>query len=149
MTLFFHILIHISRNFYIIFCTELQIYNIQNYKSILSFYFLFVLPLATQVKHLTFNNYPVIFLQAVDIYVTMTSSLPKDGHVVSVNVYPSEFGRECMEIEATQGPSSLIYGNDKKINDSDDDYDSDESEDDYDEAEENEKLRLYELNKLR
>lgn len=87
-------------------------------------------------------------LQAVDIYVTMTSSLPKDGHVLSVNVYPSEFGRECMQIEATQGPSSLIYGNDKQIND-DDDHDYDDSEDDYDEAKENEKLRLYELNKLR
>lgn len=65
----------------------------------------------------------------------MNSCLPKGGEILSVAVYPSEFGLKCMEIEAVHGPSALI--------------DSNEGESD-DEAEiDNERLRVYELNRLR
>ncbi|XP_039127604.1 pre-rRNA-processing protein ESF1 [Dioscorea cayenensis subsp. rotundata] len=74
-------------------------------------------------------------IKAVDIYVVMNSCLPKGGEILSVAVYPSEFGLKCMEIEAVHGPSALI--------------DSNEGESD-DEAEiDNERLRVYELNRLR
>lgn len=51
-----------------------------------------------------------------------------------MSIYPSEFGLKCMEIEAASGPFALI-----------DSGNSDEDDSDID----NEKLRTYELNKLR
>ncbi|XP_042441795.1 pre-rRNA-processing protein esf1-like [Zingiber officinale] len=73
-------------------------------------------------------------IKAVDLYVVMSSCLPKGGQVLSVSIYPSEFGLKCMEIEAVSGPFALI-----------DSGNSDEDDSDID----NEKLRTYELNKLR
>ncbi|VAH29387.1 unnamed protein product [Triticum turgidum subsp. durum] len=129
------------------------------------------------------------FQQAVDLYMVMTSCIPKGGRVLSVSIYPSEFGLECMNIETTQGPSSLLgihgdsdgdggeddndNGNDSDSDeeddedrehdseddndndndgDEDDDNDSDEDDDEEDEHDsdsENNKLRTYELNRLR
>ncbi|KAG1334305.1 putative pre-rRNA-processing protein ESF1 [Cocos nucifera] len=74
-------------------------------------------------------------IKAVDLYVVMSSCLPKGGQVLSVAVYPSEFGLKCMEIEAVHGPSGLLDGNEEHSDDDSDIY--------------NEKLRIYELNKLR
>nr|CAD1819268.1 unnamed protein product [Ananas comosus var. bracteatus] len=74
-------------------------------------------------------------IKAVDLYVVMTSCLPKGGQIHSVAVYPSEFGLKCMEIEAIHGPSGLFEDNDDN---SEDDSDVDDN-----------KLRSYELNKLR
>ncbi|CAL5072368.1 unnamed protein product [Urochloa decumbens] len=115
-------------------------------------------------------------IKAVDLYMVMTSCLPKGGRVLSVSVYPSEFGLKCMEIESTQGPAALVNANvDGKVSDDDDDDDdknddkdntdddSDEditdddediTDDDNDEEEvdsdkENNKLRAYELNRLK
>jgi hypothetical protein len=97
----------------------------------------------------------------------MNSCIPKGGNILSVSVYPSEFGLKCMDIEATHGPSALL---DMKHNDGDADDDEDENasdvnentcdgdedasdvdEDTSDEDEDkiNNKLRTYELNKLR
>ncbi|KAK8970644.1 hypothetical protein KSP40_PGU006950 [Platanthera guangdongensis] len=75
-------------------------------------------------------------IKAVDIYVVMSSCLPKGGQILSVTIYPSEFGLKCMEVEALHGPASLI------------DADGEESEDEPDPEVINEKLRSYELNKL-
>nr|CAD1819270.1 unnamed protein product [Ananas comosus var. bracteatus] len=74
-------------------------------------------------------------IKAVDLYVVMTSCLPKGGQIHSVAVYPSEFGLKCMEIEAIHGPSGLFEDNDDN---SEDDSDVDDN-----------KLRPDELNKLR
>jgi len=79
-------------------------------------------------------------LQAVDLYVAISSCLPKGGQILSVGIYPSEHGLKCMEIEAARGPSALI---DNKEENSEDESESD------DEDLRNEKLRTYELNKLR
>ncbi|KAJ0981129.1 hypothetical protein J5N97_009384 [Dioscorea zingiberensis] len=74
-------------------------------------------------------------IKAVDLYVVMSSCLPKGGQILSVVVYPSEFGLKCMEVEAVHGPSALI---DCKEGESDDEAEID-----------NERLRVYELNRLR
>jgi len=96
----------------------------------------------------------------------MTSCLPKGGRVLSVSIYPSEFGLKCMEIESTQGQAALVNANvdDNKDNDdneddkdddkvnSDDDDDEDNTDDDDEEVDsdkENNKLRAYELNRLK
>ncbi|XBI44573.1 hypothetical protein VPH35_109189 [Triticum aestivum] len=97
-------------------------------------------------------------IKAVDLYMVMTSCIPKGGRVVSVSIYPTEFGLKCMNIEATQGPSALIGadgdgdgdedGEDDNNDDNDDDDDGEEDSD-LDYETENNKLRTYELNKLR
>lgn len=102
-------------------------------------------------------------IKAVDLYMVMTSCLPKGGRVLSVSIYPSEFGLKCMEIESTQGPAALVNANvDKKDSDEDEDdkdddeentdddvYDEEEEEEEVDSDKENNKLRAYELNRLR
>lgn len=88
-----------------------------------------------ETRRLAVMNMDWDHIKAVDLYVVMNSCLPKGGQILSVAVYPSEFGLKCMEIESVRGPSALI------------DYKEGESDD---EAEiDNERLRVYELNRLR
>ncbi|KAF2923174.1 pre-rRNA-processing protein ESF1 [Oryza sativa Japonica Group] len=94
-------------------------------------------------------------IKAVDLYMVMTSCLPKGGRVLSVSVYPSEFGLERMKIESTKGPAALVdvNGSDGEYSGGDDDDDDEEEEDssdtEHDSEAENNKLRTYELNRLR
>ncbi|PKU63363.1 ESF1 homolog [Dendrobium catenatum] len=76
-------------------------------------------------------------IKSVDLYVVMSSCLPKSGQILSVTIYPSEFGLKCMEVEAVRGPTCLIR-DDEEI-----------SEEEPDTEVINEKLRAYEMNKLR
>ncbi|KAF3790993.1 Pre-rRNA-processing protein [Nymphaea thermarum] len=76
-------------------------------------------------------------IKAVDLYVLMSSFLPESGQLVSVAIYPSEFGLKSMEEEAVHGPSGIFA--------SDDDEDSEGNGAEIDEA----KLRAYEKSKLR
>jgi hypothetical protein len=43
-------------------------------------------------------------IQAVDILAVMNSFLPKGGQILSVIVYPSEFGLQQMKEEEKRGP---------------------------------------------
>lgn len=79
-------------------------------------------------------------LQAVDLYVLLTSFLPKGGQILSVSVYPSEFGLKRMEEEAVRGPVGLFDDEDKH-----DDMEDDDDDDEIDPS----KLRAYELSRLR
>ncbi|KAK3014989.1 hypothetical protein RJ639_007242, partial [Escallonia herrerae] len=80
-------------------------------------------------------------VKAVDLYVLLSSFLPKGGQIRRVAVYPSEFGVKRMEEEAIHGPVGLYDdGKEEKEND-DNDNDDDEID--------NEKLRAYELSRLR
>ncbi|KAL8251439.1 hypothetical protein R6Q59_035132 [Mikania micrantha] len=80
-------------------------------------------------------------VQAVDLFVVLSSFLPKTGQILSVSVYPSEFGLKRMEEEAVRGPVGLFDDKDEKDDDSDNTDDDDEID--------NEKLRAYELSRLR
>ncbi|XP_075154791.1 ESF1 homolog [Haematobia irritans] len=107
-------------------------------------------------------------IRAVDLMVLFSSFLPRGGTILSVKIYPSEFGKERMKEEELHGPPELVgldkdsrnKNNDKTANaknkkksessDSEDDLtlaqDSDAEEgDDY----HMEKLRQYQLNRLR
>ncbi|RZC57831.1 hypothetical protein C5167_005149 [Papaver somniferum] len=68
--------------------------------------------------------------KAADLFVVMSSFLPKSGKIVSIAVYPSEFGLKRMEEEAMKGPIGKVKSDD---DDDDDDHEIDE-----------EKLRAYE-----
>ncbi|CAI9110986.1 OLC1v1011112C1 [Oldenlandia corymbosa var. corymbosa] len=83
-------------------------------------------------------------VRAVDLYVLLSSFLPKGGHLKSVAVYPSEFGLKRMEEEAIHGPLGLFESEENK-NGGDD---SDQDDDDDDEIDDK-KLRAYEKSKLR
>ncbi|KAL9245627.1 hypothetical protein vseg_019254 [Gypsophila vaccaria] len=76
-------------------------------------------------------------VKAVDLFVMLSSCLPKGGQIKSVAVYPSEFGLKRMEEEAIRGPVALFEDEEKK--------DEDEDDDEID----NEKLRAYEKSRLR
>ncbi|KAJ0237284.1 Pre-rRNA-processing ESF1-like protein [Hirschfeldia incana] len=81
------------------------------------------------------------YVSAKDLYVVFNSFLPKDGRLLSVTVYPSEFGLERMKEEEIHGPA---IGGDKKNEDNSDDEDEEEDEDAI-----NERLRDYEKSRLR
>lgn len=114
-------------------------------------------------------------VKAVDLFMVLSSCLPKSGQIKSVAVYPSEFGLKRMEEEAVHGPVGLFDDDKKKSGadegkgkdtdgrddedtegdededtegDEDVDTDEDEDEDKGDEID-NEKLRAYELSRLR
>lgn len=72
------------------------------------------------------------------MYVLLSSFLPKGGQIISVAVYPSEFGLKRMEEEAVRGPV-LLFDDDKEQNE------SDGNDDEIDVK----KLREYELSRLR
>lgn len=85
------------------------------------------------------------YVKAVDLYVVLSSFLPKGGQILSVAVYPSEFGLQRMKEEAVRGPLAFFKDENEKNEDQDDDrLDSgDDDEIDY------EKLRAYEISRLR
>ncbi|XP_010423080.1 PREDICTED: pre-rRNA-processing protein esf1-like [Camelina sativa] len=83
-------------------------------------------------------------VSAKDLYVVLNSFLPKDGRILSVAVYPSEFGLQRMKEEEIHGPVIDGY---KKNEDGGDDDDEDEEEEDEDVI--NQKLRVYELSRLK
>nr|XP_043615185.1 ESF1 homolog [Erigeron canadensis] len=82
-------------------------------------------------------------VQAVDLFVVLSSFLPKTGQILSVSVYPSEFGLKRMEEEAVRGPVGLFDDEDEKNKKDGNSETSDDDEID------NEKLRAYELSRLR
>ncbi|KFK37577.1 hypothetical protein AALP_AA3G001400 [Arabis alpina] len=81
-------------------------------------------------------------VSAKDLYVVLNSFLPKDGRIVSVAVYPSEFGLQRMKEEETHGPA--IDGDKKN---EDDEEEEEEEEEDEDEI--NQKVRAYEISRLK
>ncbi|RPB25923.1 hypothetical protein L211DRAFT_805632 [Terfezia boudieri ATCC MYA-4762] len=48
-------------------------------------------------------------VRAVDLMATLSSFKPKDGKVLSVRIYPSEFGKERLEKEELEGPPKEIF----------------------------------------
>ncbi|XP_065363774.1 ESF1 homolog [Calliphora vicina] len=106
-------------------------------------------------------------VRAVDLMVLFSSFLPPGGSVLSVKIYPSEFGKQRLKEEELHGPPELVglgkeaskqNGSSKKQNEADS---SDDSDDDNELVEEQdsdagegddyhmEKLRQYQLNRLR
>ena len=72
------------------------------------------------------------------MFVLLSSCLPKGGEILSVSVYPSEFGLKKMEEEGEHVPDGLFDEEDGENEDGDNNYGIDD-----------EKLRAYELEKLR
>ncbi|KAI3922380.1 hypothetical protein MKX01_006069 [Papaver californicum] len=92
-----------------------------------------------ETRRLAIVNMDWSQVRAADLFVVMSSFLPKSGQIMSIAVYPSEFGLKRMEEEAVKGPVGLF--DDGKVKSDDDDDDNDEIDE--------EKLRAYEKSRLR
>jgi hypothetical protein len=103
-------------------------------------------------------------IRAVDLMAVAASFAPPEGRILSVAVYPSEFGRERMEREEMEGPPKEIFRGSKAKGSEDEDEDEKEDEDSEDEDERIKKdmlredkgeefdstaLRNYQLDRLR
>lgn len=68
---------------------------------------------------------------SVDLMAVATSFAPPTGKILSVTIFPSEFGRERMEREEMEGPpKELFQDSKKKESDSEEDSDEDSEEED-------------------
>ena len=104
-------------------------------------------------------------IRASDIMAVANSFVPADGRILSVTIYPSEFGMERMQREEIEGPPREIFAStankaEEKTSILDDDSDDPDAEDDEsvkgdlqqgDNGEEfdSTKLRSYQLDRLR
>ncbi|KAM4604018.1 ESF1 homolog isoform 1-T3 [Polymixia lowei] len=76
-------------------------------------------------------------MKAKDLLALFNSFKPKGGVVLSVKVYPSQFGKERMKVEETQGPLELVNLPDDPDNDTEE------------EKVHREKLRDYQFKRLK
>jgi hypothetical protein len=81
-------------------------------------------------------------VKAVDILAVLKSFVPDGGRIVSVTVYPSDYGLEKMEEEKTSGPKRIY----KKVSSEGTESEDSDGEDGAIDAS---KLRYYERSKLR
>ncbi|KAI9779453.1 MAG: pre-rRNA-processing protein esf1 [Peltula sp. TS41687] len=113
-------------------------------------------------------------IRAVDLMAVFSSFCPPTGRILGVAVYPSQFGKERMDREETEGPPKEIFGrsgrggaavakdSSESSGDDDDDNDNDEGKEEEEEeikktllredtGEEfdSTKLRRYQLERLR
>uniref|UniRef100_A0A182Q6N2 Uncharacterized protein n=1 Tax=Anopheles farauti TaxID=69004 RepID=A0A182Q6N2_9DIPT len=77
-------------------------------------------------------------IRAVDVLVLLSSFLPPGSAIKSVTIYPSEFGKERLKEEEARGPQELT---ERTIENSE--------EEDEDEEMQKERLREYQLNRLK
>ncbi|XP_055636779.1 ESF1 homolog [Toxorhynchites rutilus septentrionalis] len=84
-------------------------------------------------------------IRAVDIMAMLSSFLPRGATILSVTIYPSEFGKQRMKEEEQSGPQELTGQNPVDSDDSDDD----EMDEDEKKQRQVERLREYQLNRLK
>ncbi|MCL7044981.1 hypothetical protein MKW94_009695 [Papaver nudicaule] len=94
-----------------------------------------------ETRRLAIVNMDWSQVRAADLFVIMSSFLPKNGQIMSIAVYPTEFGLKRMEEEAVKGPVGL-FDDDDRVESDDDDSNADDEID-------NEKVRAYEKSRLR
>ncbi|GMI67772.1 hypothetical protein like AT3G01160 [Hibiscus trionum] len=103
-----------------------------------------------ETRRLAVVNMDWRHVKAADLYVMLSSFLPKDGQIIQVAVYPSEFGIQRMKEEEIHGPVGLFDGGNEENDEDGDDEDSDgDGDGDGDGEIDNEKLRAYEKSRLR
>ncbi|XP_043787394.1 ESF1 homolog isoform X2 [Apis laboriosa] len=83
-------------------------------------------------------------IRAVDLMVLFNSFLPLGGFISSIIIYPSEFGIQRMKEEELQGPKELTEMDKEKKNEDENDNEEEEGS-----AYHMEKLRQYQLNRLK
>ncbi|KAK4337185.1 hypothetical protein RND71_044011 [Anisodus tanguticus] len=90
-----------------------------------------------------------------DIFILLNSFKPTEGHIKSVKIYPSEFGKERLAEELIKGPKELVELPEEPINEekrkkiSTKKFDFDEDEEFNKNGFVKNKLRKYQLNRLK
>ncbi|KAK9235824.1 hypothetical protein V1525DRAFT_408801 [Lipomyces kononenkoae] len=115
-----------------------------------------VIPRGDETSTLAVVNMDWDNVRAEDLMVAFSSFVPTGGKIVSVMIYPSEFGKERMAREELEGPPKEIFEKKRSANDSEEE-DSDEDEvnektivkEDSGEEFDSSKLRKYQLQRLR
>ncbi|EGP84234.1 uncharacterized protein MYCGRDRAFT_62083 [Zymoseptoria tritici IPO323] len=70
-------------------------------------------------------------IRAADLMAVAASFAPTGGKIENVTIYPSEFGREKLQREETEGPPREIFASSQKVTaEAQDDDDDESSEDD-------------------
>ncbi|ODQ81585.1 hypothetical protein BABINDRAFT_159857 [Babjeviella inositovora NRRL Y-12698] len=96
-------------------------------------------------------------IRSVDLMATFSSFVPPGGVIEAVSIYPSQYGKEKMQKEDTEGPARDMFKSKKKV-ESDSDSDSDDDmeqaaktlyEEDAGEDYNHKSLRRYQLQRLR
>ncbi|KAJ5815413.1 hypothetical protein N7474_007190 [Penicillium riverlandense] len=118
-------------------------------------------PLGDVTERIAVVNLDWDNIRAEDLMAVFSSFVPAGGRVSRVDVYPSEFGKERMEKEETEGPPKEIFASNNQEDadeDEDEELDSDEEEEQIkkamlksDSGEEfnSTELRRYQLERLR
>ncbi|SMN19675.1 similar to Saccharomyces cerevisiae YDR365C ESF1 Nucleolar protein involved in pre-rRNA processing [Maudiozyma saulgeensis] len=97
-------------------------------------------------------------VKAEDLFVTLSSFVPKGGKISKIAIYPSEFGKERMQREEIEGPPKELFQKKKsKKHSSKEEEESDEDigikdlyeEGDADKDFDRKALRQYQLERLR
>ncbi|KAJ1734504.1 pre-rRNA-processing protein esf1 [Coemansia biformis] len=116
------------------------------------------IPRGDETKRFACVNMDWDHVRATDLYAVFSGFKPDSGTIVSVRIYPSEFGTERMAKEAIEGPPRAIFDKARKGGNSDADSDSDSDSGEVDLVKEQVKdndeidqvaLRKYELEKMR
>ncbi|KAJ1647507.1 pre-rRNA-processing protein esf1 [Coemansia erecta] len=122
------------------------------------------IPRGEETKRFACVNMDWEHVHAVDLLTVFTGFKPDGGAVLSVKIYPSEFGKERMSKEAVEGPPHEIFAKHKKKSSSDSDPENTDSDTDSgtdsdtdlikEQVADNEEfnqiaLRKYELERLR
>ncbi|ODV84935.1 hypothetical protein CANARDRAFT_28669 [[Candida] arabinofermentans NRRL YB-2248] len=102
------------------------------------------------------------YITSTDLYATFSSFVPTGGKILSVSLYPSEYGKARMQQEEIEGPPRDLFKSSKpETNDSDDDSDDSDEEVDIEKATKelyqeddgadfnSKELRSYQLQRLR
>lgn len=82
-----------------------------------------------ETRRLALVNMDWRHVKAVDLFVVLSSFLPKDGQILSVSVYPSEFGLQRMKEEEIHGPVGLFDDDEEEKDNSNDEEDKDNASD--------------------
>ena len=85
-------------------------------------------------------------IKAQDLFVLVNSFTPGGGSVLSVRIFASDFGKKRMAEEEVRGPIEVVA---TPVIDDDDDDDGDPNEDSEQQEYMQEKLRRYQLNRLK
>ncbi|KAJ1831782.1 pre-rRNA-processing protein esf1 [Coemansia sp. RSA 2711] len=88
------------------------------------------IPRGDETRRFACVNMDWSHVRATDLYAVFAGFKPDSGVIISVKIYPSEFGTERMAKEAIDGPPREIFNDAKKPSDSDSDNDSDASDSD-------------------
>lgn len=106
------------------------------------------IPLGEVTKRIAVVNLDWDNIRSEDLMAVFSSFVPSGGRLLNVTVYPSEFGKERIEREETEGPPQEIFAAKDQESESEDEFEGfDDEEEDEEDAEERIKKQLLQEDK--